>query len=175
VTTLAFDTSPLSHFARAELLPELEMLIAEDECVVVQAVADEIKAGIAKHPELSEVSALPWLTEVRVDGLPELRLFAQYARLLGSGSRDIGEAATLAWAECNGATAIVDERAGTRHARQRDVDVHGTLWLIARGLQTGAVDVRMAEDLVDRLNDTEAWFPCGGATFLKWARENALL
>lgn len=175
MSTLAFDTSPLSHFARAGILSELAALTADDERVVVQAVADEIKAGIPKYPELSEVAALPWLVEVRVDSLQELRIFAQYARLLGSGARDIGEAATLAWSELNGATAIVDERAGTRLARQRGVEVHGTLWLIARGLRTDSISTRMAEDLVDQLNDTEAWFPCEGATFLTWARENALL
>lgn len=33
----------------------------------------------------------------------------------------------LAWAEVNGAIAIVDERAGWNYGRERGVEVHGTL------------------------------------------------
>jgi hypothetical protein len=46
-------------------------------------------------------------------------VFAQYVRILGSGQRDIGEASVLAWAEVQGAIAVLDERAGTQAARAR--------------------------------------------------------
>jgi predicted nucleic acid-binding protein len=112
---------------------------------------------------------------VGVDTLEELRLFANYARRLGSGARDIGEAATLAWAEAHGGTAIVDERAGTRHGRERNVDVHGTLWLIAEGVRDGSLDASRCEALVDALQAAEAWFPCSGSDFMEWAQTEGLL
>ena len=49
---------------------------------------------------------------VSVGGLEGLGSFAAYARLLGSGARNVGEAETLAWAETNEAIAVVDEAAG---------------------------------------------------------------
>jgi hypothetical protein len=30
-------------------------------------------------------------------------------------------------------------------------------------------------ELIDALRDTEAWFPCDGATFFAWARSQGLL
>lgn len=135
MTCLVFDNSPLSHFARARELGALEAITAVHDRVVTQAVLDEIARGSVEHPELAQVSRLDWPRVVRVDGLPELQAFAEYASRLGSGARDIGEASTLAWAEVHGATAILDERAGTRQARERGVDVHGTLWLIARAFE----------------------------------------
>lgn len=175
MTCLVFDNSPLSHFARAHELGALEALTASHDRVVTQAVVDEIDQGSAEHPELGEVPGLGWLRVVRVDGLAELQAFAEYASRLGSGERDIGEASTLAWAEVHGATAIVDERAGTRQARERGIDVHGTLWLIAHGYRVGSLPEDRCRQLVDALRDTEAWFPCDGDAFLAWARQEGLL
>jgi predicted nucleic acid-binding protein len=175
VTCLVFDNSPLSHFARAHELAALESITVDYERVVTQAVLDEIAKGAAVHPELAAVSVLGWLRVVRVDGLPELQAFSEYANRLGSGERDIGEASTLAWAEVHDAIAIVDEKAGTRHARERGVDVHGTLWLVANAYKAGTLAESGCEALVDALRDTEAWFPCDGSTFLEWARRQGLL
>jgi predicted nucleic acid-binding protein len=94
---------------------------------------------------------------------------------LGSGERNIGEASVLAWAELNGATAIVDERAGANHGRQRGVQVHGSLWLIVEGYRGGHLDEGGAKALVDALRDTEAWFPCDGEGLFDWARSCGLL
>jgi predicted nucleic acid-binding protein len=172
---LIFDTSPLSHFARAQELDTLAEVTAVWDRTVTQAVLDELVGGAAQHPVLALIGLQEWLTVVAIDTLDELRLFAEYARRLGSGSRDIGEAATLAWAEAHGATAVVDERAGTRHGRERGVDVHGTLWLIAQGLRTGSLDADQCEALVDALRAAEAWFPCSGSDFMHWAQAEGLL
>jgi hypothetical protein len=95
--------------------------------LVTEAVLGEFGRGAESHIELKIIRTLDWLQVVRVDQLQELAVFAEYARVLGSGARDIGDAATLASAEVNLATAIVDKRAGTRLGRQRGVDLHGTL------------------------------------------------
>jgi predicted nucleic acid-binding protein len=175
VTGLVFDSSPLSHFARAGQLETLEELTRHDDRHVTQAVRDEIARGAALHEKLSAVADASWLTVVRVDGLAELSAFADFARVLGSGERDVGEASTLAWAQVHGAIAIVDERAGTRRGRERGVEVHGTLWLIAEGRRRNLLTDAQCEELVDALSDTEAWFPCRGAEFIAWARAEGLL
>ena len=170
-----FDTSPLSHFAKAEELEVLGELTGARDRFVTQAVLDELARGVQQYERLGAVHQLEWLVGVRGDHLEELAAFAEYARVLGSGSRDVGEASTLAWAEVNNAVAIVDERAGTLHGRRRGVEVHGTLWLIAEGHRTGLLVDARAEMLVDALSDAEAWFPCGGSDFLDWARTEGLL
>lgn len=80
----------------------------------------------------------------------------------------------LAWAEVNHAVAIIDERAGTRRGRQRGVEVHGTLWLVAEGFRLNLLSDEQAELLVTALSDTSAWFPCSGSEFLGWARREGL-
>jgi predicted nucleic acid-binding protein len=172
---LIFDNSPLSHFARAGQLPGLERITANADRLVTEAVLGELDRGAELHIELKIIRTLDWLQVVRVDRLQELAVFAEYARVLGSGARDIGEAATLAWAEVNSATAIVDERAGTRLGRQRGVEVHGTLWLIVEGYRNGVLGGPEAEHLVDALSDAEAWFPCRGSEFIAWAQSEGLL
>jgi predicted nucleic acid-binding protein len=172
---LIFDNSPLSHFARAGRLDELESITKTYERVVTQAVLDEISAGTSLHAELAAVPECEWIHVVRVDSLRELQVFAEYAARLGSGERDIGEASTLAWAEIHAATAVVDERAGTRQAREREVDVHGTLWLVVQAFQSDAISQGGCEQLVDALRDSEAWFPCDGSTFFEWAHREGLV
>lgn len=172
---IVLDTSPLSHFSRAKHLDTLAALTADYDCFVTRAVIDELDRGTALHPRLSDATRLEWLTVVRVDGLAELQAFAEYARRLGSGGRDIGEASTLAWAETHRAIAILDERAGTRHGKERGVEVHGTLWLVADAVRTDRITAEAAETLIDGLRDVEAWFPRFEDGFVVWAQANGLL
>jgi predicted nucleic acid-binding protein len=175
VTALVFNTSPLSHFARAGRLAVLDRLTAAYRRVVPQAVLDELRAGEPVHPPLADVRNAGWLEIVACDGLPELRAFAHYVRVLGAGERDIGEASVLAWAEVNSGIAVIDERAGTQAAQARGVAVHGTLWLIANGLNAGELLLPEAERLVDQLRSTDARLPCSGVEFFEWAKSQGLL
>jgi predicted nucleic acid-binding protein len=163
VTALVFNSSPLSHFARAGRLAVLDRLTAAHRRVVPQAVLDELRAGEPVHPPLA------------CDDLAELRAFAHYVRVLGAGERDIGEASVLAWAKVNRGIAVIDERAGTQAAHARGVAVHGTLWLIANGLNAGELLLPEAERLVDQLRSTDARLPCSGAEFFEWAKAQGLL
>lgn len=104
---LVFDTSPLSHFARAGQLDVLEAIVEGDDSFVTATVLGEIDIGLAVHHELKAVRRAPWLTPVRIEGLAELTVFAEYVRTLGSGPRNIGEAETLAWAETHDAVAVI--------------------------------------------------------------------
>lgn len=173
MAVLVFDTSPLSNFARAGRLETLRRVVAGHRCVVTAAVGDELR-NATNHPEVAGAD-LTWLEEVRVDSLGVLGAFAAYASILGSGERDVGEAATLAWAEINGAVAVVDEAAGRRAAQTRGVEVHGTLWLVAEALRAAEITEEVAVTLVDALKAAGAWLPCDGSSFMTWAKEQGLL
>jgi len=45
VTTLVFDSTALSHFARADRLTDLEIITADDERVVPAEVLTELTRG----------------------------------------------------------------------------------------------------------------------------------
>lgn len=177
MASIAFDSSVLSYFARSSQLGTLKVLTAEfDPRVVVTAVLDELAQGVVSYSPLGDVQGLGWLQEVDLSGLSELQSFAHYANVLGSGLRDIGEAATLAWAESHGATAVVDERAGVRAGRARGVDVIGTLGLVAKGVREHQLTEQAATTLVGLLIDAQAYFPFAGADeFLTWAKEKGVL
>jgi predicted nucleic acid-binding protein len=175
MTALVFDSSPLSHFARVGRLAILDRLTVRYRRVVPRAVLDEIREGETQYPPLADVRGADWLEVVPCDGLPELRVLSHYVQILGSGQRDIGEAAVLAWAEVNNGVAVIDERAGTRAAQARGVAVHGTLWLIVNGIRAGELSLSDAERLVDRLREVDARLPCTGGELFQWAKDRGLL
>jgi predicted nucleic acid-binding protein len=126
---LVFDTSCLSHFARADRLDVLGDLLGGTESYVPHVVREEIRDGSDEYPELTQILDLEWLRVVALDTLDRLRRFTIWAGRLGSGTRDLGEASVLAVAEELDAIALIDERSATRVGRSHGVDVHGTLWL----------------------------------------------
>jgi predicted nucleic acid-binding protein len=172
---LIFDTGPLGWFAKAGRLDLLERLTSGWERTVPRAVLDELEAGVSKHPELERIQGLPWIERVAVDSLEELRAFAYYANRLGAGSRNIGEASVLAWAEVHGAAAFIDDQVAVQCGRDRGVEVHRTLATIASGVRDGLLSPGGAEEIVDQLRLAGAWFPCNGAEFVSWARGAGIL
>lgn len=155
----------------------LRSLAEGDECFVVAAVLDEVKSGVRAHPEVSAIEEASWLEPVRIEGLDDLAVFAEYVRVLGSGPRNVGEAETLTWAEKRGAIAVIDERAAVRCGRERDVEVHGTLWLIAEGYRASLLARNEVISLIDALADAEAWFPAEarGEDFFEWASQEGMI
>ncbi len=135
----------------------------------------ELEDGIALYPALGDVKGAGWLEEVPVDSLDELRLFAEYARVLVAGQHNVGESSVLAWAEAHGAIAVVDDQTAVNIAKGRGVRVRRTLSLIAAGIHNGVLDREEAQRLVDDLRSGGARFPCTGAEFIEWATEKGLL
>ncbi|HEY3445471.1 MAG TPA: hypothetical protein VGK67_03860 [Myxococcales bacterium] len=173
---LVFDTSVLSCFARAELLDVLEQVSRSHERLVPRAVLGELKRGLADYPKLATVLDATWLEEVPVDALEELTAFAHYARRLSAGDRNIGEACVLAWAEVHEATAVVDDQVAVQCARERGVQVVRSLAFVSTGLKKNLFDEARARHVVDALVKLGgARFPCDGAGFVAWARQNGLL
>lgn len=172
---LVFDSAPLSCFARAGKLSLLDRLTQNDERVTTRAVLDELRQGVGDYPQLEEALTLSWLKVVPVDSLRELQLFAEYARHLGSGKHDTGEASVLAWAEAHGAIAFTDDSAAVQIAQARGVKVQRTLALVVRGLKSGLLSEQEAHDLIDELARAGARFPVRAGEFLAWARAKGLL
>lgn len=173
---LAFDASPLNHFALAGELATLEVLVRGKRCVVTEAVREEITKGLALHPELAAVERLPWLETVTLSSLEELYTFAEYLRRLGSTQRNAGEASVLAWAEVNSANAFVDDQAAYNVARSRGVTVYRTLNIILRAYRADLFTESRAQELVNALVKAGSRFPSLAQTDLfGWARQEGLL
>lgn len=172
---LAFDSSPLNYFARSNQLPMLGKLVEGNYCIITRAVEDELLRGGSRHAQLYQISVQPWLAVVDDSSIEFLKLFSEYHTRLGGGGRNIGEAATLAYAELYGMTAFVDDRVGRRQGKERGVIVTGTLELICQGMRERTIKESEARDIIDLLCDHEAFLPCDGAGFLDWARAEGLL
>ncbi len=174
---LVFDAGPLSCFARAGRMDALRSICQDVCCAVTEEVLGELRRGIAIDPRLAGALSADWLQHVRLESLQEIAAFAAYTRLLGSSrERDRGEAATLAWAECNAATAIVDDRAAVHAGRARGVPSHGTLWIVIEGLRGGHLREPQATALVGAFLRDGAWLPFERPDeFIPWARQESLL
>jgi predicted nucleic acid-binding protein len=173
---LVFDNTPLSHFARAGYLDELEKVVGSHRCVTPSHVASEITAGIPDHPALAKVLTAPWLEVVELVDLDEVVAFAGFkAELGGTADENNGESAVLGWVKTHGGTAIIDERAATRIANREKLSVHGSLWLVVNALKAGHLERPAAERLVDDLAATDMRLPVDGAGLLAWAYTEDLL
>lgn len=159
VAQLVFDASPLSSFARAGRLATLLHLSAGDECFVPRAVLEEVKAGRDRYPLLQGVIEAAWLQVVAVDEPDELRVFAEYARRLVAGGRNVGEASALAWAEVHAAVAVVDDLAARKLAQARGVALRGSIGLIHHGVTSSALSVIEGRRLLTDLRAAGAWLP----------------
>src|SRR5580704_8792891 len=96
---LVLDATCLSHFARAERLDVLCDLLIGRDCWTTGVVLDELDRGVMAHPALAQVATQDWLKVAPLDSLDEIMLFATWARRVGSGERDRGEASVFAVAE----------------------------------------------------------------------------
>lgn len=153
----------------------LRGLLVDKECWTTQAVLEELRQGAIAYPRLAEVLTDDWLKVAHLDTLNEIGLFAKWARRLGSGERDLGEASVFAAAELRSATAITDDREAVRVARTYGLDAHGTIWLLAGACRDGKLSEPAAGNLVDALRATGLRLPCTGAELPDYARLHGLL
>lgn len=176
MSTLAFDASPLAHFARAGRLGTLERLVERHRNVTTRAVLDELRRGEHVHPELTEVRTATWLAEERTDDLRVLGVLAVLVPLLGAGDRNMGEVTVMAWCRVHDGVAILDDKAARNVARREGITYKGSLALVAEGMRTGALTDRAATEVVDDLLDTGARLPSPvRGRFGEWARDEGLL
>ena len=177
MTNLVFDTTALSHFARAGRTDALQMAVASDQPVLLAEVAAELARGVPGYPSLGGAEAASWLKPAELTELPELAAFARYKGELGGGpERNNGEAAVLAWIRVNGGIAIVDEAAARAIGNREKLEIHGSLWLLIRSFKAGVLDRATAEATVDDLISTGMHLPLdSGPGLFAWAYEEGLL
>lgn len=177
MTALVFDSTALSHFARAGRLAQLEDVAAVDECIAPAQVLDELAKGVIAYPALVSVSTQTWLHPAELDEFDELVAFARYKGELGGGpTKNNGEAAVLARVSVRGGVAIIDEAAARSIADRDRIPAQGSLWLIIRGYKNKILDRATAEGIVDDLINTGMWLPfASGAGLFAWAYTEGLL
>lgn len=171
---LVIDTGPLSHLARAGWLSVLRSIAGERAVIIPDAVEAELRQGIHLNPHIQQVLDAEWITTRALASGPELAAFGRFASRLVVGTRNVGEAAVLAYAEVHGAIAIIDDAAGRKAARDFSVPLRPTLALLCHAIRDGLLTTRMVSDLADHLLETEYRLPFGPGGFKKWANEHGL-
>jgi predicted nucleic acid-binding protein len=162
---LVLDAMLLIHFGRAERLDVLRDLLVDKECWTTRVVLEEVRQGAAAHPQMPDVDAGEWLGVAQLDTFEEIALFAAWARRIGSGERDRGEASVFAVAELRSATAITDDQEAVRVARTYGLDAHGTIWLLSGACRDGKLSEPAAGNLLDALRGTDSGCPAQAPSF----------
>jgi predicted nucleic acid-binding protein len=115
------DAGPLIHLAEID---SLELLATFDTLLVPETVYEEVDVG-----------GVP-------DGLADLsyeRVAADESRI-GAEELDAGERAAIAVAEERGVVLLTDDLAAREAASDADVEVHGSIGVIALGYDRGLLD-----------------------------------
>lgn len=175
--SIVFDSTALIHFSRADRLTELQNASADDEPILLAEVERELARGASQRASLDD-TARAWLkTAVELTEMAELAAFASYKTELGGGpERNVGEAAVLAWASVNGGIAIIDEEVARNIGREDSLQVHGSLWLLARSFEDGIHDQATLEGVVGDLLRTGMRLPFStGTDFFPWAQRMRIL
>jgi len=174
--TLIFDTGPLSHFARADLLGVLKIVVGERRAVVPQAVVTELEQGVSSNPRLRTVLDADWIERRPFATASEHRAFWWFSRRLVIGDRNVGDAAVLALAHTVPARAVIDDRAACALATKARVDLARTLNLLCEAVHRELLTLDLVSEIADELIRTEYRLPFGPGEFKAWAaRENIFL
>lgn len=171
---LVVDTGPLSHLARAGWLSVLRTIAGSRKVVIPDTVEAELHAGLHIHPELQQVLDAGWIARRSLASPAELVAFSRFSSRLVAGTRNIGEAGVLAYAEVHNGIAVIDDRVAVRAARQASITVLPTLALLVEAIREGLLTVDMVGDVADHLLETDYQLPFGPGGFRRWANENGL-
>lgn len=172
---LVWDASALHHAARADRLDVLhDLAFGEPQRpwrhVTTAAVLDELSS----HGFNS--TAFNWLQTVHVDGIDELHCLVTWMQRVGATDRlHRGEATVFAWADRHCAVVVIDDQSARRVAQQHGLEVHGSLWVMAKGVEHGRATVESASSLADTLLKHGARYPFEVGGFRHWAVAQGLL
>lgn len=172
MTTLIWDASALLHASLIDGLESLGDLAsgpANDQWRnhTTAAVAQEVNERGGRIPE--------WLKVVHVDAIEELLVLAAWVSRVSSATHSRGEATVLAWAECHGAIAIVDDADARRVALSYGIEVHGVLWVGVQAVVQGRWNAGSVRRFFDRMLMSGARYPFEIGGFEDWARARQLL
>ncbi|MEF8802222.1 MAG: twitching motility protein PilT [Halolamina sp.] len=144
------NTTVLSNFAQVD---HVGLLLELPRLVTVEAVRNELEAGVATHGYLE--NALDTL-----DGeIPVVTPSSSAAELEGTllQTLDPGEAQALAVAETVDGTVVTDDGDARTTAKRRDVRLTGSIGLLVRFVEDDDISVSTADKYLKRWID-EAGF-----------------
>ena len=139
--TLVFDTGPLRHFARADLLGVVKAVVGERRAIIPEAVVVELQKGVYFDYRIRAVLDADWIERRAIDTDTEAAAFARFAKRLVAGDRNVGESEVLALAETMPATAVVDDSVAHKVAKRASVDCTRTLALLCDATRAGLLTV----------------------------------
>lgn len=170
-----FDTSPLSHFARAGWLGVLKSLVGSRRALIPAQVAVELQQAVDHEHTVGAVLEATWIEhhELRTD--KELRAFASFAANLMSDGRNEGETAVLAVAATMpNADAVLDDAAAYKAAQRAGVSCTRTLGLLCDAVREGLLTAALVSNIADDLIETDYRLPFKPGEFIAWAIEEGL-
>lgn len=170
-----FDTTCLTHFARAGRLATLQAITADDRRLVPPEVMREAHAGVAEYPAIGNLIGQQWIEIVELDIFETVRAAAFKGELGGPPTRHLGECEVLAIAEARAGVAVLDDRDARAVAGNNSVKTAGTLSIIAAAVAARTLDETSAAQIVEELRSTDMRLPEMAAGFPEWARRNGLL
>lgn len=173
--TYVIDTGPLSHLAKAGWLSIVRTIAKPGSVVIPDAVERELRRGVHKWPHLRLVLDAHWIDRAVLDSDAEIQANAHFSGLLVSGTRNLGEAAVLAYAKVHDAVAVVDDGAACRAADQAGVVKARTLKLLCDAVREGLLTKVLISEVADHLNETEYHLPFERGGLVEWAEEHGLL
>ncbi|AKH97391.1 twitching motility protein PilT [Halanaeroarchaeum sulfurireducens] len=144
------NTTVLSNFSQVD---HVELLLDLPRLVTVDAVREELEAGVETHPYVERAVA------VLGDGIPVVIPSDSTKNLEEQllESLDPGEAQALAVAAVADGTVITDDGDARTTATQRGVDLTGSIGLLVRFVEDGHISAATADEYLKRWID-EAGF-----------------
>ena len=125
----AINTSPLIFLTKGGYMSLLQLV--SEEIIVPAAVATEIQAYGAMDVTASTLASTEWLVVKETPPVPTV---------IQSWDLGAGESAVLTWGYVNpGTEVILDDLAGRRCAAALGIPVRGTLGLVLKAKQRGAI------------------------------------
>ena len=131
---LVFDTGPLSHFARADILGVLKIVVGERRVVVPEAVVTELREGLHLDSRIQTVLDADWIEYRAISTAEEIDAYRRFARRLVLGDRNVGDVAVLAIAQTGPARAVIDDWDACEFARKQGVRLSRTLSLLCKAI-----------------------------------------
>jgi predicted nucleic acid-binding protein len=170
------DTGPLSHFAHAQWLGVLKVVLKDHRVLIPDVVADELRNGTERHQHLRSVLEADWIETVSLETPSQLSAFVHYERrLVGPDGRNMGECGVLALAETlPDAVAVIDDRVAVEAARGRPVTLRRTLGLLCDAIHAGLLTVPLVSALADDLLEGQYRLPFRPGGFAEWCAREGL-
>lgn len=132
------NTTVLSNFAHVD---RVELLLDLPRLVTVDAVEEELEAGTETHSYIEHAVA------VLGEEIPVITPYGSAEKLEEHylNTLDPGEAQALAVAEAVGGMVVTDDGDARTTAKQRGVDLTGSIGLLVRFVEDGHISVETAD------------------------------